>query len=42
VITGDGYYAAPRYYDDYDRGYYRRPGVGVYGPGFSFGIGPDW
>ena len=43
VIIGDGYYAPPpRYYDDYDRGYYRRPGVGVYGPGFSFGIGPDW
>ena len=41
AIIRDGY-AAPRYYDDYDRGYYRRPGVGVYGPGFSFGIGPDW
>ncbi len=44
AIVRDGYYAAPRYYDDYDRGYYRRPGpgVGVHGPGFSFGIGPDW
>lgn len=42
VIIGDDYYARPRYYDDYDRGYYyRRPGVGVYGPGFSFGIDPD-
>ena len=45
VITRDGYYASPRYYDDYGGdyggGYYRRPGIGVYGPGFSFGIGPD-
>ena len=33
-----------RYYDDYDRGYYydRGPGVGVRGPGFSFGIGPGY
>jgi hypothetical protein len=45
-----GYYAGPRYYRDYDRGYYDRdyrgyydrPGVGVYGPGFSFGIGPGY
>ena len=42
-----GYYAGPRYYRDYDRGYYdrgyyERPGVGVYGPGFSFGIGPGY
>lgn len=41
-VIRDGYYAAPRYYDDYDRHYYRRPGIGVHGPGFSFGIGPDW
>jgi hypothetical protein len=43
-----GDYAAPRYYRDYDRGYYYnrgyydRPGIGVYGPGFSFGIGPGY
>jgi hypothetical protein len=42
VIGEYGYYAGPRYYDDYDRGYYREPGVGVYGPGFSFGIGRGW
>jgi hypothetical protein len=42
VITGGTYYAPPRYYDDYDHGYYHRPGVGVHGPGFSFGIGPGW
>jgi hypothetical protein len=35
VITGDSYYAPPRYYRDYDRD----PGVGVRGPGFSVGIG---
>jgi hypothetical protein len=38
----DTYYAPRRYYDDYDRGYYRGPGVGVRGPGFSFGFGSDW
>ncbi|MCC8940695.1 hypothetical protein CI1B_02340 [Bradyrhizobium ivorense] len=37
----DTYYRE-RYYDDYDRGYYRRPGIGVHGPGFSFGVGPDY
>jgi hypothetical protein len=43
-----GYYAGPRYSRDYDRGnyydrgYYERPGIGVYGPGFSFGIGPGY
>ena len=47
AIVRDGYYAAPRYYDDYDRGYYDRgyydrPGIGVYGPGFSFGVGPGY
>jgi hypothetical protein len=45
VIIGDGdtYYAPRRYdYDAYDRGYYRGPGVGVHGPGFSFGFGSDW
>jgi len=42
VIGGDTYYAPPRYYRDYDRGYYDRPGIGVYGPGFSFGVGPGY
>ncbi len=42
IIEGRESYHAPRYYDDYDRGYYRGPGVGVYGPGFSFGVGPGW
>ena len=42
IIEGRESYRAPRYYDDYDRGYYRGPGVGVYGPGFSFGVGPGW
>jgi hypothetical protein len=42
VIIGDSYYAPRRYYRDYDRGYYREPGIGVRGPGFSFGIGPDY
>jgi hypothetical protein len=42
VIIGDDYYAPRRYYHDYDRDHYRGPGVGVYGPGFSFGAGPDW
>ena len=41
VITGDRYSAPPRYYDN-DRGYYRRPGDSVYGPGFSFSFGPDY
>jgi hypothetical protein len=41
VIAGDRYYAAPRYYED-DRGFYRRPGDSVYGPGFSFSFGPDY
>jgi len=44
VIIGDGYdgyYGSRRYYD-YDRDYYREPGIGVYGPGFSFGIGRGW
>ena len=36
----DTYYAPRRFYDD-DRGYYRGPGVGVRGPGFSFGFGSD-
>src|SRR4030088_762427 len=35
----DTYYAPRRYYDDYDRDYYRGPRVGVYGPGFRFGFG---
>jgi hypothetical protein len=43
VIIGNDYSYGPRRYDyDYDRGYYRGPGVGVHGPGFSFGIGPEW
>ncbi|WP_314956313.1 hypothetical protein [Bradyrhizobium cosmicum] len=42
VIIGDDYYYGPRRYGYYDRGYYDRPGIGVHGPGFSFGIGPDW
>src|SRR5213595_1074784 len=42
IIGGrEGYYG-PRYYGDYDRDYYRGPGVGVYGPGFRFGFGPDY
>ena len=41
VIIGDGYYG-PRRYHDYDRDYYREPGIGVYGPGFSFGVGRGW
>ena len=41
VIIGDDYYG-PRRYRDYDRDYYREPGIGVRGPGFSFGIGRDW
>lgn len=33
-------YGPRRYYHDY---YYdRRPGIGVYGPGFSFGVGPGY
>jgi hypothetical protein len=44
VIIGDSYYAPRRhYYDrDYYRDYDRGPGIGVYGPGFSFGVGPGW
>ncbi|WP_082747538.1 hypothetical protein [Bradyrhizobium macuxiense] len=46
VIVGRGetYYSPRGYYydDDYDRGYYRRPGIGIYGPGFGIGVGPDW
>lgn len=42
VIIGDDYYAPRRYYRDYDRDYYRGPGVGVHGPGFSFGVGPGY
>ena len=42
IVGGDTYYA-PRYYRDYDRDYYYdRPGIGVRGPGFSFGIGPGY
>ena len=41
VIIRDDYYG-PRRYRDYDRDYYREPGIGVYGPGFSFGVGRDW
>jgi hypothetical protein len=44
VIIGgrETYYGPRRYYDDYDRDYYREPGIGVRGPGFSFGIGPGY
>ncbi|WGR92180.1 MULTISPECIES: hypothetical protein [unclassified Bradyrhizobium] len=43
VIRGETYYYGPRRYYDYDDyGYYHRPGIGVYGPGFSFGIGPGY
>jgi hypothetical protein len=42
VIIGDSYYGPRRYYRDYDRGYYREPGIGVHGPGFSFGVGPGY
>ncbi len=42
VIIGEDYYGPRRHYYDYDRGYYREPGIGVYGPGFSFGIGRDY
>ena len=38
ATIGERYYVSPRYYNDYDRGYYWRPGDG---PGFSFGVGPD-
>jgi hypothetical protein len=41
VIIGDSYYG-PRRYNDYDRDYYRGPGVGIHGPGFSFGVGPGY
>jgi hypothetical protein len=43
IRDGDTYYYAPRRYDDdYDRGYYREPSVGIRGPGFRFGFGPGW
>jgi len=42
VIIGDSYDTPRRYYRDYDRDYYRGPGVGVHGPGFSFGVGPGY
>lgn len=42
VIIGEDYYGPRRHYYDYDRRYYREPGIGVYGPGFSFGVGRDW
>jgi hypothetical protein len=42
VIIGGDYYGPRRYHGDYDRDYYRAPGVGVYGPGFSFGVGPGY
>jgi hypothetical protein len=42
IIWGrETYYGPRRYYDD-DRDYYRGPGIGVYGPGFSFGVGPGY
>jgi hypothetical protein len=40
VIIGDSYSGPRRYYDDYS--YYRGPGVGIHGPGFSFGVGPGY
>jgi len=40
VIIGDSYYGPRRYYGDRD--YYREPGVGIRGPGFSFGVGPGY
>ena len=40
VITGDSYYGPRRYYGDRD--YYREPGVGIRGPGFSFGVGAGY
>jgi hypothetical protein len=40
IGRGDAYYG-PRY-GYYDRDYYRGPGFGVHGPGFSFGVGPDY
>src|SRR5215475_3437011 len=44
VIVDDGYgYYPRRYYDDrYDYDVAPAPGVGVYGPGFSFGFGPRY
>jgi hypothetical protein len=41
VIIGDNYYTPRRYYG-YDRDYYRGPGVGIHGPGFSVGVGPGY
>jgi hypothetical protein len=44
VIIGgrETYYGPRRYYEDYDRGYYREPGIGIHGPGFSIGVGPGY
>ena len=39
-IIGDSYYGPRRYYGDRD--YYREPGIGIRGPGFSFGVGPGY
>jgi hypothetical protein len=41
IIGGRERYYGPRYYD-YDRDDYYRPGIGVHGPGFSFGVGPGY
>jgi len=40
VIVGEGYYGPRRHY--YDRDYYRAPGLGIHGPGFSVGVGPAY
>lgn len=40
IIRDREHYYGPRYYG-YDRDYYR-PGIGVHGPGFSFGVGPGY
>jgi hypothetical protein len=40
VIVGEGYYGPRRYYSDRD--YYRAPGLGIHGPGFSVGVGPAY
>src|SRR5258708_9640170 len=45
IIGGRETYYGPRYGDydrDYDHDYYRGPGVGIRGPGFSFGVGPGY
>jgi hypothetical protein len=42
VITRDDYYVPRQRYYGYDRDYYREPGIGVYGPGFSVGVGRGW